>query len=57
MFRDGPFQCQELKFGRMIILFIGGKDLAAIDNWVILPICLFLGKHCPQSLLRSVCFE
>ena len=57
MFCDGPFQCQELKFGRMIVLVMGCEGLAAIGDWVILPVCLFLGKYHSQSILRGVCFE
>ena len=57
MFHDGPFQHQELKFGRMIVLFMGGEGPTAIGDWVISSNCLFWGKYCPKSLLRSICFE
>ena len=57
VFCDGPFQHQELKFGRMIVLLMSSESSSTIGNWVILPICLFLGKYCSQSLLRSICFK
>ena len=57
MFHDGPFQHQELKLGRMIVLLMSSESSTTIGNRVILPICLFLGKYQSQSLLRSICFE
>ena len=57
MFCNGPFQQQELKFGGMIVLFMGCEGPAAIGDQVILPICLFLGEYCSHSLLRSIRFE
>ena len=41
----------------MIVLFMNGEGLATIGNWVVLPIFLFWGKHCSQSLSRSICFK
>ena len=52
MFCIVPFQHQELKFGGMIALFMGCKGLAAIGDWVISPICLFLESTAPSPSLE-----
>ena len=57
MFHNGPFQCQELKFSKMIVLFMDSKGPTTIGDQAILPIWLFLGKYHSQSLLRSISFD
>ena len=32
MFCDSLFECQELKFGRMIVLFMNGEDSTTIGD-------------------------
>ena len=51
------FYHQELQFSGVIVLFMGCECSAAIGYQMEMPICLFLGEHCSQSLLRSIHFE
>ena len=46
VFHDHLFQCQEVKFGSMVIFLMSQKGSATIGNWVVPSICLFLGEYC-----------
>ena len=54
MFSNCPFQWQKLKLGGVIILLMRGEGSATIGNWVILSVTLFLGQHCPESILGCI---
>ena len=41
----------------MIVLFVGRECWAAIGYQMVMPVCLFLGEHHSQSLLRSIHFQ
>ena len=54
MFHNCPFQNQKLKLGQVVILLMRGEGSATIGDRVMSSISLFLGQHCPKSVLGHI---